>query len=171
MKKDAQQIVETTSHGVIRRRFATAYDRHKGPVQMPGGPSLVKPEFQNESDINLIMERFNKTGQLPEMIQSNPQYGDFSSAADYQEAMNIVLLAQDQFDALPAHVRDRFQNDPEKFLEFTSDTKNIPEMVTMGLANQRQSNDDNSASPTHNTSKKSTIDENKPEDLGSKNKS
>lgn len=34
---------------------------------------------------------------------------------------------------LPAKVRSRFENDPQKFLEFCSDPKNRDEAVSLGL--------------------------------------
>lgn len=37
---------------------------------------------------------------------------------DCFEALNTVIEAQEQFDALPAKVRERFGNDPEAMLEF-----------------------------------------------------
>ena len=56
---------------------------------------------------------------------------------DYQKSLNLVLHAQSQFDALPAHTRARFANDPKMFLEFTSNPENIEEMIKLGLAKER----------------------------------
>ncbi|QXP08056.1 MAG: internal scaffolding protein [Arizlama microvirus] len=57
--------------------------------------------------------------------------------------MNIVALANEQFANLSAHVRKRFQNDPQEFLQFTSDPENLPEMVKLGLAIKRETNQTN----------------------------
>ena len=94
----------------------------------------TKQAFKDECDINNILKRYEKTGVLPDLIKSNPKYGDFSSALTYQESLNTVLHAQEQFEALGSRVRERFNNDPVKFLEFTSDPSNIEEMVKLGLA-------------------------------------
>lgn len=99
----------------------------------------TKQSFKDECDINNILSRFNKTGQLPELIKSNPQYGDFSSVNDYQDSLNLVLHAQAQFAALSSRVRERFNNDPARFLEFTSNPKNAQEMIDLGLAQKRSS--------------------------------
>jgi phage internal scaffolding protein len=61
-------------------------------------------------------------------------YGDFSSVPDYQEAMNTVIHAQDQFNALPANIRKEFDHDPEKMLAFCSDPTNLEKMRELGLA-------------------------------------
>ena len=97
----------------------------------------TKSEFAHECDIKNIMTRFEKTGVLPELIKKNPVYGDFAEAPTYQESLNTVLHAQEQFSALPSKVRARFGNDPQEFLTFASDASNAEEMVKLGLAVQR----------------------------------
>lgn len=92
---------------------------------------------KDECDINKIMKRFEKTGILPDLIKSNPQYGDFSDPSTYQEALNTVAMASDQFQSLSARVRERFQNDPQNFLEFATNPANGDEMVRLGLATPR----------------------------------
>lgn len=95
--------------------------------------SLTKQADKESADINNIMKRYEKTGQLPEMIKTNPHWGDYSDAPTFQEAFEIVQKAEDQFAALDAQVRKRFGNNPAAFLEFASDPKNAKEMVDLGL--------------------------------------
>lgn len=97
-------------------------------------PSLTKQAEKDACDVNLILNRFERTGVLPDMIRQDGRYGDFSDVGTYQEALNTVILAQEQFEALDAHVRDRFGNDPMKMLEFCSRSENLEEMVKLGLA-------------------------------------
>lgn len=116
------------------------------------GKSRTKQEFKDELDINNILKKYNKTGQLPDMIRKDPKYGDFSSPLDYQESMNLVLHAHEQFQNLPARARERFNNDPEKFLVFATDPANAKEMVRLGLAVKRPSDGQPGASaPESNT--------------------
>lgn len=88
---------------------------------------------KDAADINNILRRYEKTGELPVMIERDPSWGDFSDVPSFQEALDIVAKAEDQFAALDAHVRRRFDNDPAKFLEFASDDKNKAEMAKLGL--------------------------------------
>lgn len=97
------------------------------------GTVVTKQSFKDEADINNVMKRFEQTGQLPDMIKREPKYGDFIDVPSFQEAQEIIIHTQEQFAALPAAVRDRFANDPEKFLEFVSDASNADEMARMGL--------------------------------------
>ncbi len=95
-------------------------------------PSLAQQHFKDECDINTILERFNITGMLPQSPLS-PRYGDFTGIGDYHTALNRVIAAQDEFEALPAQIRARFDNDPSKLIEFLQDETNRPEAEELGL--------------------------------------
>jgi phage internal scaffolding protein len=95
-------------------------------------PSLAQQHFKDECDINYILQKFNVTGLLPESTLS-PRYGDFTGIGDYHSALNRVIAAQDEFEALPAQIRARFDNDPSKLIEFLDDENNRPEAESLGL--------------------------------------
>lgn len=94
--------------------------------------SLARQEFRDETDINTIVERFLKTGQMPESPVV-PQYGDFTNVYDFQSAMNAYRKGQESFDALPAKIRARFHNNPQELLEFAADPDNTDEAIKLGL--------------------------------------
>ena len=94
--------------------------------------SLTKQEFLEESDINTIVERFGILGELPSGVAA-PVYADFSEVFDFTTAMNAIAKANESFDAMPAHVRSRFDNNPAKFVDFCSDNANYDEAVKLGL--------------------------------------
>jgi phage internal scaffolding protein len=98
-------------------------------------PSLAQQHFKDECDINNILRQFNITGLLPESPLS-PRYGDFSGIGDYHTALNRVIAAQDEFEALPAQIRARFNNDPAELIEFLEDDKNRPEAESLGLVDK-----------------------------------
>jgi len=102
-----------------------------------GTGSRVQKHFKEECDINHLLARYNKTGQLPGLIKENPMYGDFSNPLDFQEAQNLIIHANSQFNALSARTRDRFANDPQKFLEFATNPSNREEMAKLGLLNEK----------------------------------
>lgn len=101
-------------------------------------PGRTKQADKDGCDINNILKRYEQTGVLPDLIKREPRYGDFSSVPSYQESLDIVHRAETQFAALSAEVRDRFGNDPVKMLEFCQDEKNLPEMVKLGLAIEKE---------------------------------
>lgn len=112
------------------------YDERKpmtSDLSFEGDQGVTKQADLKDTDINAIFKRYERTGQLPNMIVREPRYGDFSNVPDYQEAMQIVKHADEQFQSLDVTVRNRFANDPVKFLEFVQDEKNLDEMEKMGL--------------------------------------
>lgn len=91
---------------------------------------------KDSCDINVIVRRFGVTGQLPQNV-AVPRYEDFDSVFDFRTAMNAVVAAKESFGELAAEVRERFSNDPQRFLEFCSDPSNVDEMIKFGLAVKR----------------------------------
>ncbi|AXH74044.1 MAG: internal scaffolding protein [Microviridae sp.] len=92
----------------------------------------TKQEFKDECDINILMSKYQSTGQMPILNQSAPQYLD-CTGFEFQSSMEFVAGAQSMFNELPSHLRNRFQNDPGTFLDFCSDENNRPEMLKLGL--------------------------------------
>lgn len=120
-------------------KFQHLYDDSRKPVFSDAkGETMTQQQHKDDCDINNILKRYEKTGILPDLIKADPQYGDFSTVPSYQQALDTVYKAQEQFDALGAKIRERFQNDPEKFLQFVNDPKNIDEMCSLGLATKVQ---------------------------------
>lgn len=95
--------------------------------------SLAQQHQKDEADINTIVKRFGLTGELPNNVRM-PVYGDFTGITTYQDALHAVMAANDSFMQMPADVRNRFNNDPEQFVEFCLDPANAEEAVKLGLA-------------------------------------
>lgn len=97
-------------------------------------PTLAQQQFRDDSNPNVIMELYTRTGDASILAASNPRYGDFIGAAtDYHTALNIILAADDAFLSLPAATRARFENDAGAFADFISDPKNRDEALKLGL--------------------------------------
>jgi len=95
--------------------------------------SLTKQSDSVDCDVNVLFKRFERTGQLPNMIVKESSYGDFSQVRDYQESIDIVRKANEQFEALDVSIRNRFSNDPALFLAFATDPANLDELEKMHL--------------------------------------
>lgn len=87
-------------------------------------PSRVRSEFVEDCDINVILDRFTKTGVLEHQAKYAGRYGDFLDAPQsLQEAKNQVRAAEEMFMTLPAKVREAYQNSPQVFLEAVDDAE------------------------------------------------
>lgn len=94
--------------------------------------SLAVQAERDECDINTIVRRFGLTGELPSGVAA-PTYGDFTGVRDFKSAVDAVRSASESFMEMPPEIRSRFDNDPQKFVEFCSDDKNRAEAVKLGL--------------------------------------
>lgn len=99
------------------------------------GASMTRQEFLDECDVNVIMERYERTLVLPVPVGDvQPRYFDAVGVPDLQEAMQIMMDANEAFMSLPAKVRREFDNDAIKFVEFAGKAENIERMREWGLA-------------------------------------
>lgn len=90
-------------------------------------PSLTEARFRDECDLSVIIKRFLKTGELPQMRDKSVIQSDEGMPTDYFEMMSRVAEARSRFDALPLETRNRFNNDPEAFYTaLAEDIKNHP---------------------------------------------
>lgn len=128
-------------------KISSRFSPRKAVYAKQGGKIRTQQQFKEECDINNIMRKYQEKGILPDLIKTNPRYGDFSEAPTYLEAMETIFIAQKQFAALPAKVRDRFQNDPAQFLEFVHNPENENEMVKLGLATAKPINENGVPAP------------------------
>lgn len=99
--------------------------------------SRAKQSFSKDADINNIMGRYRRTGVLVDPTTVNvyrrPNYGDFSDLVDLPVLLDRIREADRSFMVLPASVRERFDNDVSKLLDFVSDDKNVEEAVKLEL--------------------------------------
>lgn len=94
--------------------------------------NLTQQQHKEECDINTIVRNFGLTGQLPTAVYL-PTFDDFTEVQDFQSALHTIQRAEASFMAMPSNVRERFQNNAQKFLEFTSDSRNADELRALGL--------------------------------------
>lgn len=88
---------------------------------------------RDDADINRILARFQKSGQLPPTLRGEPFYGDVSEFGNLQESLIQIQEAEDLFMQYPAEVRERFGNDPLELIEFLADEGNRAEAESLGL--------------------------------------
>ncbi|UDN67702.1 internal scaffolding protein [robinz microvirus RP_97] len=96
-------------------------------------PSLTVQSQKEEADINVIVSRFGVTGVLPQRLD-RLNIAAFEGIFDYQTAMNAVVAADRAFLQVPADIRARFSNDPQKFVSFVTDPANLDELRRLKLA-------------------------------------
>lgn len=105
------------------------------PLTNPKDRSLTNQSDMDVADINKIMAKYEKTGVLidPDGFTRQPTYGDFTEVKNYHEMMIAIRNVERAFDQLPAPIKNRFENDPQKLILFLDDPQNKDEAIKLGL--------------------------------------
>lgn len=94
---------------------------------------VTDQQFADQVDINEIVAKFQKTGQISHLNKMQGMIADVSEIPDLLESMQTVTRAQQTFAQLPAVLRDRFGNSPVQLINFLQDPANDQEAVSLGL--------------------------------------
>ena len=98
------------------------------------GESLTEQSHKKSCDINNIITAATANPML--LVDPAPDrkvFRDFSSGDDYLELQNKLCEAISMFYDLPAELRDHFEHDPSKVIDFVSDPDNAMEAHQIGL--------------------------------------
>lgn len=115
-----QYDISTRDNGSTRLRLITPE------------PTRAKQSFKTECDINHIVNMYKKKGVITHLNPAEPRYG-FAPSIDLQTALTITAESIQAFESMPAEVRNRFSNDPVKFVAFLEDPDNEAELRKMRL--------------------------------------
>lgn len=96
------------------------------------GPSKTDQSFKDIVDVNAQLRRAHEKGLLRHAKKYEGEYDDFPDF-DFQTAQFQLARAKSMFEALPSNVRNKFENDPAKFLKWANDPANVGEMKEMGI--------------------------------------
>lgn len=94
---------------------------------------LVDRAYAKECDINLIVDRFMRTGEMLPPAPEGLQYGDDTARPRYEESKKLVLESEAWFESLPAKLRRRFDNQLSVMMEFMENSDNYEEAKELGI--------------------------------------
>lgn len=129
--------------------FATEYDRanHARPLLVCMDKTRTQQQFKDQCNINVLFARYLETGEMPQVLDGI-SYGNFEGIFDFQSAMNAVRTAEGLFSQLPARIKNRFDNDPQKLLEFLANPENREEAEFLKLINRKEDHGPDAAEST-----------------------
>lgn len=95
-------------------------------------PSLTVQSFADEADINWIMAKYSQDAfeantsarTVRQGLLDPAAFADVSYVTNYQDALERIKNAEIAFMECPAKVRDRFDNDVGKMVEYLMDPDN-----------------------------------------------
>lgn len=92
------------------------------------GDSLTHQSERTQADINVLVKR----GIMPP-DPNQLRFEDFSDGADFQAVQDSIIEARETFESLPSDIRDKFENDPAKLIDFVNDPEKQLEAAKLGL--------------------------------------
>lgn len=122
------KVIETRKNGSKR-----VYTKFTEDEILHQKVKMADQSFKEECDVNVILSRYMKTGQLIHVNTRTGVYADVSEIPDLMGAMTQVQHAQQAFDDLPAEIRKRFNNSPVEMINFLQDPRNDEEAIKLGL--------------------------------------
>lgn len=128
MNKNLREKIKNKDGILCRKRF----DGKLIPMTQVGGPSRTKTEFTEECDINVILKKWKEKTAIPELREGG-YYADFSNIQSFDDAVDIVTNAQNEFNELPADTRSYFENNPQKLVDFLGIEDNKEKAIELGL--------------------------------------
>ena len=97
------------------------------------GDSMTEQSHKDACDIKNIMHKAEKTGMVAHIKHTQGQYLDLVNRPDYHESMNQITQAQSMFETIPAGVRAKFENNPQKWMDFVTNEDNRESMIEQGF--------------------------------------
>lgn len=95
----------------------------KYPKKLDYSDGRTKQAYKDETDINRILSRAQKTGTISHLAKHQPQYGDFADF-DFFENSNKLIQGRQIFDELPSEIRREFNQSPAEFFQFVNNPEN-----------------------------------------------
>jgi len=108
---------------------SSVVEMRKRRVQVSVGESRTRASFKNECDVNRIMARAMKTGELP--VRRGGSFSDVSAVGDFREVQEKVRRGVEFFEGLPRAVRRHFDDDVRAFLAWSVEPANGAELAAL----------------------------------------
>lgn len=89
-------------------------------------PSKTKQSFKQECDINHIINRFSKTGQIPLTNPLEKQYG-FAPETDLKKSLDLIHELRHEFENLDPEIKSEFNNNSHEYAAFLDAYEQSPE--------------------------------------------
>ncbi len=94
-----------------------------GTTQPSYKDGRTKQSFRDETDINQILKRAQKSGTISHLNKFEGRYADFSGF-DFFEAQLQLSKGAEIFDELPVELRREFNQSPAEFFDYVNDPAN-----------------------------------------------
>lgn len=131
-KNEVVDAVEKYSGKVIKSAPTKRFPNRKAVYTENHLPSKTDQSKEPETNANNVVAQYYKNGTWP-ASRGPGIYADLSSVTDLMGAYETVQKASEAFDALPAQLRERLNNDPQQLITYLNDPRNDAEAIALGI--------------------------------------
>lgn len=96
-------------------------------------PEMTKQSHLSSTSIMHVIQRHDRQSLLTSLNNAQLEYGDVSEMGDYQDALERVRSAEEQFYSLPSKARKVFGNSAARFLDAAHDPDKRDLLIKAGL--------------------------------------
>lgn len=107
--------------------------QRKSVIDFTDDPGVTEQSHRDSCDINTIMRRYERTGVLEHVNAYKGTYMDMPTGLDFKTAQDVIAQSKSMFESVPSDIRNKFDNDPGKFVDFMQDAKNRNAILAMGM--------------------------------------
>lgn len=136
----------------VRNRYVNPPDSKAFVVEFgdPETDDMTQQQFKEDSDINHIVAKYMRGDDISRYQRHVEYVGeDFPTSMELTEAENIIARARGYFDNLPAEDRDKFDNNPQGWLDYINDPRFESEHIQKGYRIPKPQQPDQSQREIH----------------------
>ena len=111
-------------------------------MRAPGGPrnrmkftepGLTEQQHVESCDIKNILKKYKDLGVNPHVLPDESAYFTVPDSVDYAAAANMVAEAHSMFEELPSQLREQFDNDAIRMMDFLTSDPDPEDLEALGL--------------------------------------
>lgn len=126
----------------MAKKIQSIYELRKRQSIDCSEPKLTDQSDKKNCDINVIVERFNRTGVLPH-IQNTGEYIDNTKIPQtLTDALDHVIEFREFFESLPVKLRKEMNFDPRNYEAFVNNPDNYDILKKNGLIIEKEKKDE-----------------------------
>jgi hypothetical protein len=108
-------------------------ERKRVAINFKDDQGLTEQHHKDSCDIHNILRQQEKTGVAIHSSAFNATYGTMPTGEQFHQDMNRIARAKTLFESVPSKIRNEFDNDVAKYLDFMHQDENYEKIQEMGL--------------------------------------
>lgn len=137
MSKKQSNISSETEELSLREKLG--YPKWTGGTDCSKDEPITEQHHAETMDINDLVARYTPKELNDLALNVEQNFMDLTQFDDFQATMNDVARAKTEFEKMPAKIKNKFDNNPARLIQFLGDDKNRAHAEELGLIAKKES--------------------------------